>query len=136
MVSDECGNINTEIQNITLLDTIAPTFTLPADTTLFTDNMCSVDTMTMSIGTPTNISDACSGTFTIDYNDDFSGLSGCNNTGTLLRTWTVSDECGNITTGIQSIGITDTLAPVFVLPVDTVLYLNSTCLVDLSLIHI
>ena len=130
MVSDECGNINTEIQNITLLDTIAPTFTLPADTTLFTDNMCSVDTMTMSIGTPTNISDACSGTFTIDYNDDFSGLSGCNNTGTLLRTWTVSDECGNITTGIQSIGITDTLAPVFVLPVDTVLYLNSTCLVD------
>ena len=46
------------------------------------------------------------------------------------RVWSLSDECGNTTTQTQVVEIRDTLAPVFVVPNDAILYLDLACTVD------
>ena len=136
LATDACGNTSTGVQTIGIADTIDPTFTVPNDTTLFLTASCTIDTTTSSIGNVVVTDDNCSGTLTVDYNDNVTNLSGCNSTGTFTRTWTVSDPCGNSTTQIQTVTIADTLAPTFTLPADTTLYLDAACLVDTTIASI
>jgi hypothetical protein len=49
---------------------------------------------------------------TISYDDDRSGLTGCNATGTIVRTWTATDCAGNSATCNQNITVVDTEDPV------------------------
>jgi hypothetical protein len=42
--------------------------------------------------------------------------------GTIIRTWTITDDCGNITTAVQTIHTEDLDAPSFIAPHDTILY--------------
>ncbi len=121
LVMDECGNAVTDTQYITVLDTLAPIFTAPADTTVYVDLNCQIDTTTLDIGEVTNVGDNCSIVPQVSYADNTSGLTGCNSTGTFERLWTVTDDCGNLATAIQIIIVLDTLAPVFTAPPDTVL---------------
>ncbi len=112
-LSDDCGNASTQNQIITLLDTIAPVFTTPDDLTIYFDKLCSLDTSTVATGLVGDIEDNCSSTFEIVYSDELSGLSDCKETGIFTRTWTVTDECGNSATDIQTISVLDTVAPIF-----------------------
>jgi hypothetical protein len=47
----------------------------------------------------------------ITFVDDESGLTGCNDTGDLIRTWTATDCAGNASSCMQTIEITDTVPP-------------------------
>ena len=84
---DPCGNFATEIQQITEVDTIPPTFvSFPADVTVPNGS----STAPSATGTPV-IVDACTST-SLAFTDASSSVS----QGTLItRTWTASDACGN-----------------------------------------
>lgn len=71
----------------------------------------------LSLGFPTAI-DNCTLFPVVDYTDDLSGLTGCNGTGTILRTWTATDDCGNVASHVQTITVVDTTPPVITQPMD------------------
>ena len=101
---DECGNVSTVDQVLTLVDETAPEFTfVPEDYTAecidvltyeeaeATDN-CSGVTMTFSVDT---LSTDCEGTFDI------------------VRTWVATDNCNNAATAVQVISVVDEEGPYF-----------------------
>ena len=111
--TDECGNSSQCEQKITLMPGAAPEVTCPGPTTV----ECSVvpdPALTGSASATFFCGDPTAGTLV--YEDDPSGLTGCNGTGTLLRTWTATDECGNATACTQSIVIADDTPPVLTCP--------------------
>ena len=101
---DECGNVGTTDQVLTLVDDTDPEFTfVPEDYTAecidaltyeeaeATDN-CSGVTMTISVDT---MSTECEGTFDI------------------VRTWVATDNCNNAATAVQVISVVDEEGPYF-----------------------
>ncbi|HRY98607.1 MAG TPA: T9SS type A sorting domain-containing protein, partial [Bacteroidales bacterium] len=129
-LEDDCGNTAVEVQTITVLDTLDPTFTVPADVTIYRDATCNIDTTTTDIGDVTDEADNCSTGLEATYVDDVSGLSGCNSTGTFTRTWTLEDDCGNTTVQVQTITVLDTLDPDFSLPANLTVYRDASCALD------
>ena len=117
--TDACNNTRTFSQTIQVVDTIAPTFTLPMNAIV----ACEFRDSLNNTGEPTGVLDDCDNTPTITYTDTI--LSGNCQVGsiadTLLRTWRVSDACGNFSEAVQQLLLMDTLAPVFtIVPVDTI----------------
>ncbi|MFK8006456.1 MAG: HYR domain-containing protein, partial [Saprospiraceae bacterium] len=108
-ITDEAGNTAFHIQKVYVQDTTAPTFTVPADVTI----ECDESTLPANTGDVTDQMDNCSAPadIVVAYTDveDYSGCGGY--TGTITRTWTATDECGNVTTKVQVITIEDTTAP-------------------------
>ena len=131
-VTDDCGNVTTDIQTISVLDTIAPIVVFPNDTTLYLDANCLVDTTITSSGDVSVVNNC--GTTTTNYVDVINTTAGCTSGYEVERTWTVTDDCGNVTTDIQTISVLDTIAPLVVFPNDTTLYLDASCLVDTTII--
>ena len=123
VVTDAFNNSDSATQIITVVDTIAPTFTRPADITV----SCELrDDLTIT-GQPTNLSDDC------DSEPDFSFVDlviggDCVGTGvldTIIRTWMLRDACGNYSDSTQQIILIDTTAPVLVgLITDTTIQCN------------
>lgn len=70
-----------------------------------------------SIGFPL-ANDNCDPLTTISYSDDTSALTGCNGTGTIIRTWTVTDASGNSFSQDQTITVVDTTPPAITCPAD------------------
>ena len=136
---DHCGNISTCDQIITVDDTTAPAFTLqPADITI----QCDDSTDPADTNGPATATDNCgmAPTDPITYSD-VNALGGCNGTGTITRTWTAEDACGNTTDYVQVITVIDTEAPTITCPDDitvnadadnctTVLNVGRTCFGD------
>jgi hypothetical protein len=58
---------------------------------------------------------SCSGA-ELTYSDDVSGLTECNGTGIIQRTFTATDSCGNINTCTQQITVLDTTKPSITCP--------------------
>ncbi len=112
IVTDAFNNSDSSTQIITVVDTIAPTFTMPADITV----SCELRDSLMITGQPSNLSDDC------DTEPDFSFVDlviggDCVGNGvldTIIRTWTVRDACGNSSDSTQQIILIDTTAPVLV----------------------
>ncbi|WP_459213195.1 PKD domain-containing protein, partial [Aquimarina rhabdastrellae] len=105
-------------QDIMITDLVNPTFTVPNNVTI----TCTDDILDLMLtGDVTDEADNCSSGLEATFTDDTSGLSSCNGTGDVLRTWELTDSCGNTTQQVQTITIEDTTAPVFVetLPIDT-----------------
>lgn len=104
---DDCDNTNTQTQIITVTDTVAPSFTVPGAVTL----ACGEDATDLSLtGDVTDENDNCSTGLEATYADAI--VNGdCPGTYTIVRTWTLVDECGNTTTKEQSISIEDNAAP-------------------------
>jgi gliding motility-associated-like protein len=110
-VTDGCGNFTDVTQIITIHDTQNPVFAAPpANLTV----ECSGDVPAM-----TNLgwTDNCDGNGTVLGADG--PLVGGTCGGTVTRTWTYTDACGNVGTTTQTITVNDTQAPVFAAaPVD------------------
>lgn len=112
-ITDPDGNVNTCVQSIAIFDTLAPTFDLPVDITVD----CEIDLDDLSIlGNVSNVMD-CSTVTDTSYIDMF-GMMGCDGTGEIFRTWTVTDACGNSGTGVQMIFVQDTVPPDLTPPAD------------------
>ncbi|MDG2246991.1 MAG: T9SS type A sorting domain-containing protein [Flavobacteriales bacterium] len=101
---DECGNMTTATQTITIVDTTAPVFTeVAADTTIECDE---------AVPAPFATADDNCGDVEITSND-VETAGECANNYTITRTYTAMDECGNTSTATQVITVEDTTAPVF-----------------------
>lgn len=100
--TDDCGNSSTATQVITIEDTTAPEFTLvPAS--------YSVECTDEVVYENATAADNCAG-FSMDLVTD-TVLSDCNNVYDIVRTWTATDGCGNVSTAVQTISVVDTTAP-------------------------
>ncbi|MBO6655236.1 MAG: gliding motility-associated C-terminal domain-containing protein, partial [Psychroserpens sp.] len=98
----------TLVQTITIEDTTAPTFTVPADITI----ECDQDPADLSLtGDVTDEADNCSTGLDATFSDSVAD-GACANESVITRTWTLTDDCGNTTTQVQTITIEDTTAPV------------------------
>ena len=108
--TDNCGNTAQVNQVLTIVDTTAPVITCPADVDVSCDNSSTEPADTgMAIAT-----DNCS-SVTIEYMD---GEVSGDCPATFVRTWTATDECGNVSTCTQSITVSDDSAPVIDCPAD------------------
>jgi gliding motility-associated-like protein len=127
-LTDECDNTTTLVQTITIQDTTAPTFTLPANVTL----ECDDDLTDMSLtGDVTDETDNCSNNLEATFIDTITN-GDCTNESIISRTWSLTDECDNTATLVQTITIQDTIAPTFTVPADVTLECDAD-LFDVSL---
>ena len=128
---DHCGNpAADQIQTITVRDIMAPTFTRPADVTLYKDANCNVNsTPTGAAGDVTNEHDNCSTNLNATFTDAV--VNNCEGTYTITRTWSLVDHCGNAAANqIQTIIVKDNTAPTFTRPADITLYKDANCNVN------
>ena len=93
-------------------DGVAPEITCPGDVII----ECSESTLPAHTGLAT-AADDCDPAPGVNHADDTSGLTGCEGTGTLIRTWTAADLCGNAASCGQTITIVDDVPPVITCPV-------------------
>ena len=104
-VTDDCGNSTNVTQTITIGDITFPVFAAaPLDVTV----ECIGDVPAM---TTLDWTDNCDGSGTVTGTDG--ALSGGSCGGTITRTWTYTDACGNVATATQTITIDDTTPPAF-----------------------
>ncbi len=102
--TDECGNTDTLHFTVIISDQLAPTILgVPADATAECGQVPPVPNLTAT--------DNCDQTPTLVFSETSTG-SGCSYT--LTRTWTATDDCGNVSTAEQIVTVADTEAPVFV----------------------
>ncbi len=101
---DDCGNEAIEQnQIITIKDSLAPTFTVPADIVLCRDENRKIAADTTVTGKPTDISDNCS-EVTISFTDiDTTGTD--NEYRIITRVWEAKDACENVAVDTQRITI-------------------------------
>jgi len=102
--SDACGNVSTAAQTINVQDNTAPVIAaLPATST--------INCPATPVFATATASDACGSAFTLTFNDvTTSGL--CAGSYSVTRTWTATDDCGNVSTATQTINVQDNTAPV------------------------
>ncbi|PYE81866.1 gliding motility-associated-like protein [Winogradskyella epiphytica] len=116
--TDECGNVTSAEQIITVEDTTPPILTLPNDLYL----ECSEDTSSANTGLAKG-EDTCGGV-TISEHDDI--RESCGNAMTIFRTWTVTDNCGNSVSGTQTITVYDKTAPILSVPENITIECNDS----------
>lgn len=120
-VVDACGNVSVSdsVQLITVLDVIKPTYTRPADITLYKDGVCNVVTTPAEAGEPTAVHDNCTAAPTVTYRDE-TAVNDCEGTYHFNRIWRVVDACGNVSVSdsVQLITVLDTTRPTFDVPAD------------------
>jgi gliding motility-associated-like protein len=118
---DDCGNSRTAFQTITVQDLTHPVFTfVPAPETVNCDDV-------PAPGIPT-ATDNCSPNPSIVFVGETIMNSASPDSYTLERKWTVTDECGNVTTATQLLTVQDTIAPTIQCPTNITLDANgATC---------
>ena len=116
---DDCGNTSSVSQNITVNDTIAPTFTVPADSTIYSDASCNYDASLAITGDVTDENDNCASGLEAVFTDTVAD-GNCSGTKIITRTWTLTDDCDNVNTQIQTITIMDNIAPVITTPAQNI----------------
>ncbi|WP_179006689.1 gliding motility-associated C-terminal domain-containing protein [Winogradskyella forsetii] len=123
-LTDDCDNTTTSVQTITVQDTTAPTFSVPADLTV----ECDVDVSDVTLtGDVTDEADNCATDLEAIYTDSI--VEGdCPGSSIITRTWSLTDDCDNTTTSVQTITVQDTTEPTFSVPAD----ITIECDVDIS----
>ncbi len=129
---DDCGNeAQDQTQTITVTDTIAPTFTRPADITIYTDANCQYDASVAETGDVTDEADNCSTDIQATKHDDTDDSNPC--AIVITRTWSLSDNCGNDAADqIQTITVIDNTPPTFTVPADTIIHTDICLDMDVS----
>ncbi|WP_217607053.1 gliding motility-associated C-terminal domain-containing protein [Chitinophaga sp. GbtcB8] len=113
---DECGNMATLVQNITVQDTTRPVFSMPqpANVTVDCDKVPSWPAITATDNCTANVP-------VMTSEQKFATQPACAGNYRLVRTWKATDNCGNTATMTQTITVQDTTRPVFTVrpPADT-----------------
>ena len=104
-VSDDCGNFTDVTQTITIDDDIAPVGNAPAPLVV----ECIGDVPAADIALVTGVSDNCTATPVVAFVSDASDGNTCAEV--ITRTYSITDECGNVTLVTQTITIDDTTDP-------------------------
>jgi hypothetical protein len=129
--TDECGNNSgIYVQMISVRDFTAPTFTRPADITIYKDANCQMDLSVANTGDVTDENDNCSSNLDATFSDVVVNGS-CQGEKIITRTWTLRDNCNNAAAPqVQTITVRDNTVPTFTAPADVVLYKGAECTVD------
>ena len=115
--TDECGNAVSAVQTITVVDSGHITLAVPATVTVQAGDPTTPDaTGWATASDPDAVDEPPSVTYA-----DTADLSGCDGTGSILRTWTATDECGNSSSAVQTILVVDTVPPLLTVPADVVI---------------
>ena len=109
--AEDCGGSVTCIQTITVQDTQAPTFTVPADIDVYVDVNCDFNIDITVTGDVTDEMDNCDPSVDATFVDD-TNLGPCVGARTITRTWTAMDDCGNSNVQTQTITVLDEIPPV------------------------
>ncbi len=104
-ITDRCGNSSDLLQNIIINDDISPTANPLMDLGPFT---CIENITPPDINDVTGESDNCNGSVTVAFLSQTTG-DNCDNT--LIRTYRLTDECGNTSDINQNILLNDNVAP-------------------------
>ena len=105
--TDACGNSSSAFVFLNLVDEIAPVFQgIPADTTVRCDAIPEPPLVTAT--------DECLCACDISMVQS-QPLAGCQDGQVITRTWTTTDLCGNVSTAVQHITLTDDTGPVLIL---------------------
>ncbi len=106
VATDDCGNKSTATQTINVIDNKAPIISnVPTGVVV----ACG---QTPAAGQRPTVADNCDNAPTLTYVDAPSTTGGC--LGSIIRTWTASDACGNVATANQTITIEDKTPPALV----------------------
>jgi len=104
LVSNDAGCIDRASTQVAI-DAAIPTLTIPADTKVECGS--SIDPAVTGQATAFDEDDP---NVIVKYVDD--DLLDCGETGTITRTWTATDACGNVAAGLQTIEVIDTTPPI------------------------
>ena len=127
--TDNRGQSSRCVQIITVVDTTPPSIACPADVQLYTDAQCYADTTPGNTGTATG-TDNCSGGVTITFSDVVSADDPCIGSEIIKRTWTATDDCGNSSSCVQTIKVSDNRPPTIVCPANVQLFTDENCYAD------
>lgn len=119
--TDPAGNASTATQMVTVIDEEAPTLATPANITVETD--AGRDNASVDVGIAA-ASDNCEGVNVVGTRSDDRGLAEGYPVGTTTIMWIVTDASGNVSTGTQTVTVTDVEPPVLTLPAS--LLVNAT----------
>ena len=121
-VTDDCGNSQSSIANLILIDTQAPDITLPTATSIV-DCSVNVEAALNTWLASASADDACAGNVSVNYSLQ-NIVNDCDGTVTRIqRTYLFSanDGCGNISTASAIFTVVDVIAPVITAPSDLVI---------------
>jgi large repetitive protein len=122
--TDACGNASSQSQIITVNDQTPPVIAaLPAPSTIQCPAVPSFATA--------QATDNCGGTVTLNYTDNTTP-GNCPQAYTVVRTWTATDLCGNVSTASQTIQVVDNTPPTFTGPADITLSKDANCTADIT----
>lgn len=113
--ADNCGNSTVVERRYEVRDTEVPDFRRPSDANLD----CTEDANDLDrTGWPFDYSDNCTPIDSLDigFTDEVIGVGACPNSLNVLRTWKVTDLCGNSRVRVQTIRIRDNFAPTYRAP--------------------
>ena len=103
--TDACGNADSIVQVITVVDTLAPQIVgVPADTAIQCDGQLPLDAIYAT--------DNCADSVALQYTEVIDSSDACDVV--VTRTWTATDACGNVAAATQTVHLIDTLAPAIV----------------------
>ena len=111
-LTNTCGVITELTQEINVVDSEAPSFTVPEDIMIECDDDFTFLSLT---GDVTDEADNCSTGLEAVYTDSME-VGECAAEMIVVRTWTLTDDCGNVTSQDQRITLQDSIAPTFTVP--------------------
>ena len=125
--TDDCGNEVSETQTITVQDSNPPLFIgVPDDLDIDCDALPNPPT----IGDEIKAADLCDTDVTITFEEEYVG-DDCADF-QLVRTWTATDNCGNMSVATQLVSLSDNTPPVLTnIPQDTDYQCNAPVVNDL-----
>ncbi|MCB0525729.1 MAG: hypothetical protein H6576_01865 [Lewinellaceae bacterium] len=116
-VTDEYCNTTYVTHTIVVMDIDPPTFTAPANITVYVNAGCVYNATTAVTGDVTNEADNCSSGLNAVYTDVVNPGINTPDKFIITRTWTLVDDCGNAAVPInQIITVKDTTKPTIVCP--------------------
>jgi len=122
-VTDKCGNVLLLTRRISVVDNTPPTASNPASI----DVSCTDDIPAPDINVVTDEADNCSSPIIVTFVSDVSNNASCNQR--VIRTYSVTDGCGNTIYVTQDINVLDMVPPTADTPSD----INIACVNDIPI---